>query len=115
MNETKSYKNFQLFLTDIFAKKYFKILKKQFDDFSKFGVLGHFDLQIDLKIQIWPHPPNIIWGCPFKFYFGTFEFMFLTFGIYNFVKLSKLCQIPTLYFEQSLFLLYQAVLPTGHF
>ena len=45
MNETKSYKNFQLFLTDIFAKKYFKIKKKNnltiFQNLAFLGILTY--------------------------------------------------------------------------
>ncbi len=90
MNKTISCEKFQLFVT-IFL---LKLAKNTFDDLSKFCVFG---LQTDFKILNFPHPPNIIWGCPafcsviydffpvitlsalivtFKFYLGPFEFMF---------------------------------------
>ena len=36
------------------------ICRQEWSD-KAFLLLTH---QNDLKIQIWPHPPNIIWGCP---------------------------------------------------
>ena len=41
-----------------------KMAKNNYLVFLQFCVFGHFDLQNDLQIQIWPDPPNIIWGCP---------------------------------------------------
>ncbi len=50
---------FEPFVTNSFAKNG----KKWFIAFLQFYVFGLFDLQNDLQIQIWPDPPNIVWGC----------------------------------------------------
>ena len=59
-NDVKNCANFQPIVTSTFAKK----AKNDFAIFFKFAVFLLFDLPNDLKIQIWPHPPDIIWGCP---------------------------------------------------
>ncbi len=51
---------FQPFVSCIFAEN----CQKRFCNFSRFHVFCLFDLQNDLKIQIWPDPPIIIWECP---------------------------------------------------
>ena len=48
--------NFQPAVTSTFAKE----VKKNLEVRS----FWLFNLPNDLKIQIWPRPPNIIWGCP---------------------------------------------------
>ena len=65
--EKRYYAKFHPFVTCIFPKN----RQKRFHIFCDFAFLCLFDIQNELKIQIWPDPPNIIWGCPF-FYFIFF-------------------------------------------
>ena len=111
--------NFGNYITSTFDKN----SKKRFDIFTFFPVFDNFDLPNDLKIQIWPDPSNIIWGCSnfsflWTFWSGhsfclksSFYFLKKSFFLYNSFRLSKLCQMNKNFvksrripFEQSLFL-----------
>ncbi len=56
----RSCAKFEPIVTNSFAKNG----QKRLIFFCNFTFFGLFDLQNDLQIQIWPDPPNIIWGCP---------------------------------------------------
>ena len=61
--------NFHVTVVSIFYKKMWKMI-------WQFCILAvcQFDPQNDLKVYIWLHPPNIIWGCLIFFYFyGQFR------------------------------------------
>ncbi len=63
-NEVTNRANFQPVKTSTFAKKK---AKNEFAFFAILWFFKFFDSSNDLKIQIWPHPPKIIWGCPIFF------------------------------------------------
>ena len=63
--QTSKPSKFQPFVTSIYAKNVFAI----FRDFAFFFL---FDLENDLKIQIWPDSPNKIRGCPIFFILYNF-------------------------------------------
>ncbi len=58
-----------IYVTSTFCKN----CRKWFDDFTFVSVFCYFDLPNGLKIQIWPDPPNIIWGCPNFSFLRTFR------------------------------------------
>ena len=71
----KTYKNKSVYSSDIrYCAKFQPLVassifakncQNDFTIFCNFAVFfAFFDFKNDLKIQIWPDPPNIIWGCP---------------------------------------------------
>ncbi len=60
--------NFKPSVTSIFVKN----CQKWLFHFLQFCVFCLFYLQNDLKIQIWPDSPNMIWGCSIFFILYSF-------------------------------------------